>query len=95
MGIEAYVPAGRASEGPPNRVAGNVTGAEPLKVALVANGKPNSAELLDVLARRVGERLAVAAVRAWRKPSVSVPPTPEQFDEIVAWADVALVAVGD
>ncbi len=84
----------RASEQPIGG-APNVTGTGPLKLALVANGKPNSAELLDALARRVGERLAVAEVRTWRKPSVSVPPTAEQFAEIVGWADAALVAVGD
>jgi hypothetical protein len=94
MGIEAYVPAWRASA-QPHAVAANVTGADPLHVALVANGKPNSVELLDALAGHVGDRLAVGEVRTWRKPSVSVPPTAEQFAEIVAWADVALVAVGD
>ena len=94
MGIEAYVPGWRAGDQPAT-TAPNVSATAPVKVALVANGKPNSVELLDRLAHRVGERLEVAAVRAWRKPSVSVPPTPEQFDEIVAWADAALVAVGD
>jgi hypothetical protein len=94
MGIEAYVPAWRAGA-QPTTVAANVTGTEPLRMALVANGKPNSVELLDALARHVGERLPVAEVRTWRKPSVSVPPTPEQLDEILGWADVALVAVGD
>ena len=94
MGIEVYVPAwrpgARRSIG-----AGNVTAGQPLKVALLANGKPNSAELLERLAHRLGQQMVVAEVRSWRKPSISVPPTPEQFDEIVGWADVGLVAVGD
>jgi hypothetical protein len=94
MGIEAYVPAWRSSERP-KAPAANVTGDAPVKVALVANGKPNSAELLEALARHVGERLAIADVRTWRKASVSVPPSPEQLAEIVGWADVALVAIGD
>jgi hypothetical protein len=96
MGIEAYVPAQRTGERPA-AVAGTVTGAEPLDVALLANGKPNSVELLDALVRHLREdgHLPVAEARSWRKSSVSVPPTPEQFDEIVGWADVALVAVGD
>ena len=94
MGIEAYVPAWRSDERPA-ATAPNVDGAAPLKVALVANGKPNSVELLDALVRRVGEQLPVAEVRTWRKPSVSVPPTPDQLDEIVGWADAALVAIGD
>lgn len=67
----------------------------PWRLALVANGKPNSAELLDLLAERLARRVPVAEVRRYRKPSVSVPPTAEQLDDIAAFATVALHAVGD
>ena len=46
---------------------------EPHNVALVANGKPNSMELLDALASRLASRIDVREVRRYRKPSVSVP----------------------
>ena len=94
MAVEVHLPGWRADERA-RGTAPNVRGEQPVHVALVANGKPNSVELLQCLAPRVAEELPVADVRGWRKDSVSVPPTPAQFDEIVGWADVALVAVGD
>ena len=68
---------------------------QPIRLALLANGKPNSVELLDALARRLGERVPVGEVRRWRKPSVSVAPPESDMTEIAEWAHAALVAVGD
>jgi hypothetical protein len=67
----------------------------PHNVALVANGKPNSMELLDALVVRLAERVDVREVRRYRKPSVSVPPTDGDLAEIAEWAHAVLTAVGD
>ena len=64
-------------------------------VALVANGKPNSMELLDALASRLVARVDVREVRRYRKPSVSVAPTDDDMAEIAEWAHAVLTAVGD
>lgn len=67
----------------------------PVRLALIANGKPNSAELLDALAVHLDRHLAVGPVRRWRKPSVSVAPPESDQHEIAEWAHAALTAVGD
>ena len=69
--------------------------ARPINLALVANGKPNSGELLDLLAERLGGRVPIAEVRRYRKPSVSVAPTDADQSEIAEWAHAVLTAVGD
>ena len=68
---------------------------EPQNIALVANGKPNSTELLDALASRLATRIDVREVRRYRKPSVSVAPTDDDMAEIAEWAHAVLTAVGD
>lgn len=67
----------------------------PVRLALVANGKPNSLELLEALADEVRVRVPALEVRAYRKPSVSVPPDPVDAREIVGWANAVLAALGD
>jgi len=64
-------------------------------IALVANGKPNSMELLDALVVRLESRVEVREVRRYRKPSVSVAPTDDDMAEIAEWAHAVLTAVGD
>lgn len=68
---------------------------EPMRLALVANGKPNSVELLDALADELARHLDVAEVRRYRKASVSVPPDDADIAEIGEWANAVLAAVGD
>jgi hypothetical protein len=87
------VPPDRA-DGPPNGMAA-APPRRPLRVALLDNGKPNGAELLDALAVELAAHLDVAEVRRWRKPSVSVPPEPADRAEIERFADVAITAIGD
>lgn len=69
-----------------------------VRVGLLANGKTNSRELLDVLleelAQAQGVRLAGEPIRVV-KGSVSVPPEPEDFRRLVAETDIVLVAIGD
>jgi hypothetical protein len=64
-------------------------------IALVANGKPNSMELLDALVARLESRIDVREIRRYRKPSVSVAPTDDDLAEIAEWAHAVLTAVGD
>lgn len=88
------VPLPRASD--PTHVAANpLRAGDAHNVALVANGKPNSMELLDALAERLASRIDVREVRRYRKPSVSVAPTEHDMAEIAEWAHAVLTAVGD
>ena len=88
------VPRPRATD-PTRARAGALRANEPHNVALVANGKPNSMELLDALASRLASRIDVREVRRYRKPSVSVAPTDDDMAEIAEWAHAVLTAVGD
>jgi hypothetical protein len=73
------------------------TPASPLRLALVANGKPNSVELLDALAGEIAGALphTTVEVRRYRKGSVSVPPDAADVEEISGWATAVLAALGD
>ena len=95
MAIEVYSPAGSTTGGPAAKLAAPVDARRPLRLALVANGKPNSAELLDAVADRLKQRIPIEAVRRYRKPSVSVAPVAADVAEIAEWASATLNAVGD
>ena len=79
----------------PSRVLAAALDRGPHNIALVANGKPNSMELLDALATRLAARIDVREVRRYRKPSVSVAPADDDMAEIAEWAHAVLTAVGD
>lgn len=69
---------------------------EGLRIALLSNGKVNGSELLAAIGRHLAELVpAGLELRHYRKPSVSVPPDPADFEEIVDWADAAICAIGD
>jgi len=88
------VPRRRATD-PRRSIARPLPAGGAFNVALVANGKPNSIELLDALALRLASRIDVRDVRRYRKPSVSVAPTDDDMAEIAEWAHAVLTAVGD
>ena len=67
----------------------------PVRLALVANGKPNSVEILAALADELRLRVADLEVRSYRKSSVSIAPEPDDMREIAEWASAVLAAVGD
>lgn len=80
----------------PARVAAPAwDGSGTLHLALVANGKPNSVELLDALAVQLAARGVPLEVRRYCKGSVSVPPEPEDVEEIAGWANAVIAALGD
>ena len=62
---------------------------------MVANGKPNSVEILAALADELRLRVADLEVRSYRKSSVSIAPEPDDMREIAEWASAVLAAVGD
>ena len=96
MTISTLRPVPRPRDTDPTRAAAPALRVnEPHNVALVANGKPNSMELLDALASRLASRIDVREVRRYRKPSVSVAPTEDDMAEIAEWAHAVLTAVGD
>jgi hypothetical protein len=66
-----------------------------VRLALVANGKPNSVEILEALADELRTRVAGLEVRTYRKSSVSIAPEPRDMREIAEWASAVLAAVGD
>ena len=78
------VPLPRASD-PTHVTASPLRVGEAHNVALVANGKPNSMELLDALAERLASRIDVREVA----------PTEHDMAEIAEWAHAVLTAVGD
>jgi hypothetical protein len=65
-----------------------------LRVALLDNGKPNSAELLRLVGERLVATAGVSVARLVRKPSAYKPAAETQLDE-VAGADLVLTGVGD
>jgi hypothetical protein len=81
----------RASAPAPKTLSG-------LRVGLLANGKTNSREILDVLFEELGKAGGLSfsgePIRVV-KGSVSVPPEPEDFRRLVAETDIVLVAIGD
>lgn len=95
MGVSALSPKGRASAAAASLAPPLHTDGAPVRLALVSNGKPNAAELLDAVARELAKAWPRLEVRGWRKPSVSVPPTADQRAEIAEWASATLNAVGD
>ena len=96
MTISTLRPVPRPRDSDPTHVrAGALRADESYNVALVANGKPNSMELLDARASHLAARVDVREVRRYRKPSVSVAPTDDDMAEIAEWAHAVLTAVGD
>jgi hypothetical protein len=96
VAVATLRPVPRARSIDPGRAVADALGpGGPHRIALVANGKPNSMELLDALVARLATRLDVGEVRRYRKPSVSVPPTDGDMAEIAEWAHAVLTAVGD
>lgn len=79
----------------PRRAAAALDTSRPMRLALVANGKPNSTELLTEVAAELGRQFPEIEVRHYRKGSVSIPLEPHEVAEIAEWASAVLAAIGD
>jgi len=80
---EAFSPAPR-----PGGLAGR-------RVALLDNGKANSAALLGLIGERLTAAAGVSVVRLVRKPSAYKPAAEALLDEAAAGADVVVAGIGD
>lgn len=65
-----------------------------LTIGLLSNTKGRATALLEALYAELAAIAPVGAPALVTKPGFSVPPTPENWAEITAKADVAVVALG-
>jgi hypothetical protein len=93
-GVDVIVPT-VAADAPPVSTADPLTVRPNLTVALLSNGKVNGTELLAAIGRALNSLVPGIHFKHYRKPSVSVPPEPSDFDDIVRTADAAICAIGD
>lgn len=63
-------------------------------VGLVSNGLGLSDEVLAAVAEEMGRHVQVARVVAVRKPSVSVPPDPIDWEKLINEVTVAVAGFG-
>jgi hypothetical protein len=64
-------------------------------LALLDNGKPNAALLLEQVAERLRRRFDLREVLMFTKPTSGTPVEQTQIEEIIATCDFAVVALGD
>ena len=64
-------------------------------VGLLANGKPNSEEILDLVYDELAGHFSLAGAVRICKESVSVPPSGDEFDRLTSDVDVVVTALGD
>ena len=63
-------------------------------LGLVSNGLGRSDEILAAVAREIEQRAPVVRVVAVRKPSVSVPPDPIDWEKLINEVTVAVAGFG-
>ena len=80
-----------AAQGRPARRPGSLDGAV---LGLVSNGLGESDAILEALAAEVGRHARLAGVVAVRKPSVSVPPDPIDWERLINSVTVAVAGFG-
>jgi hypothetical protein len=86
------------SSGPLLEVGGH-TAARPdslqdVVVGLVSNGLGRSDDILDRVAKEIEQLQPIARVVAVRKPSVSVPPDPIDWEKLINEVTVAVAGFG-
>ncbi len=79
------------AEGRPATRAGALDG---VVLGLVSNGLGRSDDILAAVAREIGERAPVVRVVPVRKPSVSVPPDPIDWEKLINEVTVAVAGFG-
>jgi hypothetical protein len=80
-----------AAEGRPARRRATIDGAV---VGLVSNGLGLSDEVLAAVAEELGRHVRIDRVVAVRKPSVSVPPDPIDWEKLINEVTVAVAGFG-
>ena len=63
-------------------------------LGLVSNGLGRSDEILAAVAREIEQRAPVVRIVAVRKPSVSVPPDPIDWEKLINEVTVAVAGFG-
>ena len=71
------------------------SGAEPLHLTLVENGKPNARTLLRHVAGELRSRLPLATVDVHSKPSAGKPIDADTADMLAARSHLVISGVGD
>lgn len=66
-----------------------------LRIAVLDNGKPGAAQLMQQLALRLGERTGAECVGVRRKASAATPCQDELLEELVGSAHVVLTGTAD
>jgi hypothetical protein len=79
------------AKGRPARRRANLDGAV---IGLVSNGLGESDKILAAVAEELGRRAKFAGVVAVRKPSVSVPPDPIDWERLINQVTVAVAGFG-
>jgi hypothetical protein len=67
---------------------------EGIVLGLVSNGLGRSDEILAAVAREIEQRAPVVRIVAVRKPSVSVPPDPIDWEKLINEVTVAVAGFG-
>lgn len=70
-------------------------GADPLRLTLIENGKPNARSLLGFVADELRSRLPLAAVDVHSKPAAGKPIDADTADMLAARSHLVISGVGD
>ena len=76
------------------RPAVRTTDGGDIVLGLVSNGLGRSDEILAAVAREIEQRAPVVRIVAVRKPSVSVPPDPIDWEKLINEVTVAVAGLG-
>jgi len=76
------------------RPAVRTTDGGDIVLGLVSNGLGRSDEILAAVAREIEQRAPVVRIVAVRKPSVSVPPDPIDWEKLINEVTVAVAGFG-
>jgi hypothetical protein len=92
---EILDPTGAGDQGHNTTLAPRTRSLRGAKLALLDNGKPNGAALLEEFGRQLRERHGVAEVLMFTKPYFGTPVEPTQTERISQECDFAITAIGD
>ena len=79
----------------PGAMAPRPRSLEGLRLGILANSKPFSRELLELLAEKLQHDYGIASIATWTKRTFAVVAPGVLLDEVAARSDVVLTAIGD